>query len=143
MVRIKKVRLERLNMCTAIRTSGAILDFCHFFQKEFNLNAQNHKEGIFYMCSNTRFLSFFPWGIRSECSTSQLVFCLHEKWRHFLTIFKILTDKGLEKICKNLVLHVKYLLQYTYLTFLNTFFYPNHFYLTVLKSTAIDFISND
>lgn len=60
MVRIKKVRLERLNMCTAIRTSRAILDFCHFFQEAFNLNDQNHKEGIFYMYCNTRFLSSFP-----------------------------------------------------------------------------------
>ena len=80
MVRIKKVRLERLNMCTAIRTSRAILDFCHFFfQEEFNLNAQNHKEGIFYMCCNSRFLSFFPEEFDLKCSTSQLVFCLHEK----------------------------------------------------------------
>lgn len=58
----------------------------------------------------------------------------------FLVILSIQIEFLLEKNGKNLVLHVKYVLQYTYLTFPNVLFYPNHFYVTVLKSTAIDFI---
>ena len=59
----------------------------------------------------------------------------------FLVILIIQIEFLLEKNGKNLVLHVKYVLQYTYLTFPNVLFRSKPFlFNSVLKSTAIDFI---
>ena len=53
----------------------------------------------------------------------------------FLVILSIQIEFLLEKNGKNLVLHVKYVLQYTYLTFPNVlFFWSQPFFLTVFSN---------
>ena len=130
MVRIKKVRLERINMCTAIRTSCAPLDFLPLSVKILKIvkKCRHFSWRQKSNCDVEHFRSNSSWKNDKNLVCSTYKRCLPCDSEHSDWI-------PLEKNGKNLVLHVKYVLQYTYLTFPNVlFFWSQPFFLTVFSN---------